>query len=197
MKTIQSNRRIDPGKGGARNATRVAGHIRGRCGQNSATKPRLSPFFELGKQPILVPVDFTAASDKALDHALSLAGYLEAPVVLLHVVERRYAEGFLDTPAKSLFRREAHDQARKRLDAMVESKSNCLAPIKRIVCSGIAELEILRLAENMDVALIVLGRPRRNLLSRWLWGSVSDDIIDIAPCPVLVVNGQASMSPNC
>lgn len=141
-------------------------------------------------------MDFTAASDKALDHALSLAECLEAPVVLLHVVERMYAEGFLDEPAKSVLRTETRNQARKRLDAIVESKSNCLAAIKRVVCSGIAELEILRFAEKMDVALIVLGRPRRNLLGRWLWGSVSDDIIDIAPCPVLVVNSQASISPS-
>lgn len=176
MKTVSSDRKIHPGWNG-----------RGGGRPNKVAKPRLPRFSDSRQHKILVPMDFTEASDRALDYALSLADCLGASVVLLHIVERKYAEGLLDTPAKSRFRVEAHDEAMKRLDAIVEKKSSCLAPIQRIVCSGIVQLEILQLAEKLNVALIVIGRPRRNLLGRWFWGSVSDDIIEIAPCPVLVV----------
>lgn len=176
MKTVLSDRPIRPGSNGRRG-----------CRPNKVAKPRLRRFSDSRQHTILVPMDFSAASDRALDYALSIADGFEASVVVLHVVERIYAEGFLDTPGKSTLRTEVHDEARRRLDAIVKSKSNCFAPIKRIVCRGMPQHEILRIAESMDVDLIVHGRRPRNILGRWLCGSVSDEIIDTAPCPVLVV----------
>jgi nucleotide-binding universal stress UspA family protein len=136
---------------------------------------------------ILVPVDFTESSDKALDCALLLADRLRASIVLVHVVERIYAEGFLDTPAKRNVRTEAHRRAREELDAVAESKSDHLVPIRHVVRHGVPKYEILLLAESMDVDLIILGRPPRNPLSRLVFGSVSRALVDTAPCPVVVV----------
>jgi len=139
---------------------------------------------------VLVPVDFTASSHRALDYALLLADCLRASIVLLHVVERIYAEGFLDTPAKRSVRTEADRRAMEKLDAVAESKSDRLVPISRVVGHGVPEYEILRLVENINVDLIVLGRPRRNPLSRLVFGSVTRAVVDTAPCPVLVVAGN-------
>jgi len=139
---------------------------------------------------VLVPVDFTASSHRALDYALLLADCLRASIVLLHVVERIYAEGFLDTPAKRSVRTEADRRAMEKLDAVAESKSDRLVPISRVVGHGVPEYEILRLVESMDVDLIVLGRPPRNPLSRLVFGSVTRAVVDTAPCPVLVVAGN-------
>jgi len=139
---------------------------------------------------VLVPVDFTALSHRALDYALLLADCLRASIVLLHVVERIYAEGFLDTPAKRSVRTEADRRAMEKLDAVAESKSDRLVPISRVVGHGVPEYEILRLVESMDVDLIVLGRPPRNPLSRLVFGSVTRAVVDTAPCPVLVVVGN-------
>ena len=139
---------------------------------------------------VLVPVDFTASSHRALDYALLLADCLRASIVLLHVVERIYAEGFLDTPAKRSVRTESDRRAMEKLDAVAESKSDRLVPISRVVGHGVPEYEILRLVENINVDLIVLGRPRRNPLSRLVFGSVTRAVVDTAPCPVLVVAGN-------
>jgi nucleotide-binding universal stress UspA family protein len=108
---------------------------------------------------ILVPVDFTESSHKALDFALLLADRLRASIVLVHVVERIYAEGFLDTPAKRNVRTEAHRRAREELDAVAESKSDHLVPIRHVVRHGVPKYEILRLAESMDVDLFILSEP--------------------------------------
>src|SRR6185369_12827563 len=104
---------------------------------------------------VLVPVDFTASSHRALDYALLLADCLRASIVLLHVVERIYAEGFLDTPAKRSVRTESDRRAMEKLDAVAESKSDRLVPISRVVGHGVPEYEILRLVENINVDLIV------------------------------------------
>ena len=138
---------------------------------------------------ILVPVDFTKSSHKALDHAILLADCLRASIVLLHVVDRIYAEGFLDTPAKRSLRTEVHRRAREKLGELAEARSNRFVPIKRVVRHGVPEYEIPRLAENMDADMIVLGRQRRNALSRLIFGSVTRDVVDTAPCPVVVVPG--------
>ena len=136
---------------------------------------------------ILVPVDFTESSQSAFDYALPLAESLQASIVLLHVVDRIYAEGFLDTPAKRNVRMEAQRGAREKLDAVAKSKSDRLVPISRVVRHGVPECEILRLVENMDVDMIVLGHQRRNPLSRLILGSVTREVVDTAPCPVVVV----------
>ena len=126
-----------------------------------------------------------------------LADRLRASIVLVHVVERIYAEGFLDTPAKRNVRTEAHRRAREKLDAVAESKSDHLVPIRHVVRHGVPKYEILRLAESMDVDLIILGRPPRNPLSRLVFGSVSRALVDTAPCPVVVVpaGGVIEVSP--
>jgi hypothetical protein len=46
-------------------------------------------------------VDFAESSNRALDYALSLAQCLWASIVVLHVVDRIYAEGLLDTPCEA------------------------------------------------------------------------------------------------
>ena len=87
---------------------------------------------------------------------------------------------------------EAHRGAREKLDAVAESKSDRLVPIRHVVRHGVPEYEILRLAESMDVDLIVLGRPRRNPLSRLVFGGVNRDVVDVAPCPVVVIPARGT-----
>ena len=136
---------------------------------------------------ILVPMDFTESSYKALDYAIPLAESLQASIVVLHVVDGMYAEGFLDTPAKRSVRTEAHRQAREKLDGVTESKSNRVVPIRRVVRHGVPAYEIPRFAESAGVDLIVLSRQRRHPLSRLIFGSVTRDVVDVVPCPVVVV----------
>ena len=89
---------------------------------------------------VLVPVDFTESSHRALDYALPLAECLQASIVVLHVVDRFYAEGFLDTPAKHSVRTEAHRRAREKLDRVAEAKSNRVVRVHfHLNLSGIQE----------------------------------------------------------
>ena len=127
---------------------------------------------------IVVPVDFTESSCKALDYAVLLAKRLDASIALLHVVERCYAEGF---------RLEARGHAMRRLNMLAKSKLNEGAAIRCIARHGVPEYEIIRFAESTSADLIVIGRKLRNSLSRFVFGSVTRDVIDAAHCPVLVI----------
>ena len=135
---------------------------------------------------IVVPVDFTESSCKALDYAVLLAKRLDASIALLHVVERCYAEGFVDG-ARFAIRIEAREHAMRRLNMLAKSKLNEGAAIRCIARHGVPEYEIIRFAESTSADLIVIGRKLRNSLSRFVFGSVTRDVIDAAHCPVLVI----------
>lgn len=138
--------------------------------------------------PILVPVDFGESSQRAVAYATCFARWVDAAVVLAHVVERRYAEGFLDTPLDSNpLRTEANREARKRLAALAGSAAHYGVRIRSIVCNGVPGMEIPRLAKELQAGTIVVSRRGRTGLGRLLFGTTVDDIIESAPCPVLVL----------
>jgi nucleotide-binding universal stress UspA family protein len=139
-------------------------------------------------ETILVPIDFTAASYKALDHAVSIAQRLNWSVALVHVVVRSYAEGFVDSIRKTEVRAMSRREAQKKLDALASANRRSDLSIRSVIRDGLPEYEILRTAEKIKAKMIVLGRQDRNPLSRLIFGSVSRDILDVARCPVLVIN---------
>lgn len=141
---------------------------------------------------ILVAVDFLPASLKAVEHAFEWAKRLHASILLLHVVDPIYTGGFVNLVTKQKVRREAQRRASERINTLANSHTAESVPVTCVVRDGLPEIEILRLAEKMSVNMIVLGRRPKNLLGRWILGSVSDDIIDLAPCPVVLVNSSAA-----
>ncbi|MCC6899256.1 MAG: universal stress protein [Polyangiaceae bacterium] len=144
---------------------------------------------------ILVATDFSNTGDAALDQALLLAS--ERDATNLHVVyvagsagenvEVMTADGSLITTA---------DKAVKELEARVE-KARVTAmkhgePIEseRVtvhIRAGIPEDEILRLADELGVDLIVLGTHGRRGLRSLVLGSVAESVLRSAKCAVLVV----------
>ena len=141
-------------------------------------------------ETILVPIDFTAASYKAMVYAFSIAQRLHWSVALVHVVVRSYAEGFVDSIPKTDLRAMARREAQKKLDALASANRREDLSIRSVVRDGLPEYEILRTAEKIKAKMIVLGRQDRNPLSRLIFGSVSRDILDVARCPVLVINDR-------
>jgi nucleotide-binding universal stress UspA family protein len=139
------------------------------------------------RRTLLVPVDFTESSLKALDYALSHAKRISATITLLHVLEGVYGEGFFDSPVRIKERTKAIGDARLKLHLLVASRIDRRVPMECVVRHGNVEYEIFRFAETGSVHLIVLGRKTRNALSRFVFGSVTKDVIDTSPCPVIVV----------
>jgi nucleotide-binding universal stress UspA family protein len=139
-------------------------------------------------QSILVAVDFTSASFAAVGHAFIWAKQLHASVLLLHVLNPIFNGRFVNLVTKQKVRAEARRRALARISSLADSHANEGVVVACAVQDGLPEVEILRVAEKMNVNMIVLGRRQGNLLGRWLWGSVSADIVDLAHCPVVLVN---------
>jgi nucleotide-binding universal stress UspA family protein len=142
-------------------------------------------------QRILVPVDGSPTSDRALAAALQLARRSEAHVRLLHVVEELpYLSGYG-------FGVDMLGLARDRAQQILQSG---LAAIRAAGVQGdthLMEQVSQRLGETVAVEargwkadLIVLGTHGRRGLSRVLLGSGAEQIIRWAPVAVLVVRGE-------
>jgi nucleotide-binding universal stress UspA family protein len=139
------------------------------------------PVFRL--QEILVPVDFTDCTEKALFYAVPFARQFGATLTLLHVVEQAYvpASEFgmvvqVDTSAEAL-------RELEKIRTRVAQQARCRIMMRQ----GGAEYEILNAAKELDCDLIILGTHGRTGLDRMLMGSTSERVVRRAGCPIFVV----------
>jgi nucleotide-binding universal stress UspA family protein len=130
---------------------------------------------------ILHPTDFSERSEHAFHLACSLARDHGARVVLLHVVSIPVAayEGVVLPPPIE----EATEDAKRRLSQMEPAG----IPVEHRVAEGDAAEMILRVAEEVHADLIVMGTHGRTGLGRLLMGSVAEQVVRKAPCPVLTM----------
>ena len=144
----------------------------------------------LSIRKILVPIDFTETSDKALDFALELAQKLDASVTAMHSYEIPVL-GFPDGALVATFDVAARVQeaAQKGLDAAVAPRAAKGAKIKAVLREGNAYEEILALAEEEKSDFIVIGTHGRRGLARALLGSVAENVIRTSKLPVLTIHG--------
>jgi nucleotide-binding universal stress UspA family protein len=146
-------------------------------------------------EEILVPVAFTPACEYAVDVAVDMARTMNSGVLLVHVADRVYGHAFLDPEQRELSELRSVEAAMEKLVRFADTKRKPDTPIRCVVKTGLTSYEILRLAESENAKWIVMARTPRNVLSRVISGSVSGDIVDCSPCPVLIVNDFGRRSP--
>lgn len=138
-------------------------------------------------EKILVPLDFSACSKKALQYAVPFARQFGATLALLHVVQITYPAGEFtppDTPALEL---ELRDSSQKQLEALVEKEIQGAVPTRTLVRTGPAAEEIVAIAKEEAVDLIILSTHGHTGFKRVLLGSTAEHVVRHAPCPVLTV----------
>jgi len=138
-------------------------------------------------QRLLVPVDFTPASQRALRYAAMLGERFGSTICLLHVVEAHPCAmgeaALMLTMQDEELARDTAEQLKQL--AQLEIPANLV--IKLLVRYGSSAREILNAAETLAVDLIVLATHRRSTLGRLLLGSTATQIERHAVCPVLIV----------
>ena len=140
-----------------------------------------------GLRSILVPVDFSSESKKALRYAVSLARQFGAKLTLLNVVERT---GFPDFATYPLIMED--DKVMKSVRGRLEllSKQEGLEPKlieKFLVRQGVPFHEITEAARTLLIDLIVITTHGYTGWKHALIGSTAERVVRHAPCPVLSV----------
>lgn len=136
---------------------------------------------------ILVPTDFSDSAHHALRYALTFAVELKAEILLLHVVETLavgYASDLFPVPMAEVFQ-EMSGYARAEVAKLAEEVRAKGAAARELVVQGKPSAEIVRVAQEEAVDLLVLGTHGKGMLDQALFGSTTERVIRKAPCPVL------------
>jgi len=140
---------------------------------------------------ILVPTDFSETADAALAYAKRLAGRLGASIHLLHVFRDPYApalyapEVYVPVPEET--REKALDEARAMLAERLTPDEQVYFRGTTAVVTGLTAKKIVEYAAEHGIELIVMGTHGRRGVAHLLLGSVAEQVIRTAPCPVLTV----------
>ena len=139
---------------------------------------------------ILLAVDITDGSEKIAERARDIAGRYDAEIILLHVVEYVPVEpmGEALLPAVQI-EGELVERATRRI-AELAAKTG-LEKAERIVHAGNIKAELVRIAQERGVDLIVLGSRERHGLSI-MFNQTEDTVLHTAPCDVLAVRWTRS-----
>src|SRR5579863_2011745 len=143
---------------------------------------------------ILCPVDFSEGSAKAYDYAYSLALRYRAKLYLEHVIQILAAAypyyNFPDVAGNSIYW-DLSQGAEERLRHMVKHRAVGGLEAEMVVHKGFVPESILSYAQNLQADLIVMGTHGRRGLDRLVMGSVTENVLRKATCPVLAVRKPA------
>ena len=142
---------------------------------------RTADQFRLSLNKILVPVDFSESSNKALEYAAALSRQSDAELLLLHVIEPYPPIPQMDRVDLVVLQdaRRKLEVSRARLPATIRSKA-----VLRI---GEVDREIIKAAEESDADLIILFTHPRSRVMHALRGSTMEKVARRAACPILLV----------
>ena len=137
---------------------------------------------------ILVPLDFSSASKRALKYALRLAEKFSAELTLLYVVAPAPSQNFIAAAPETSPRERDFTGAEKNLRALIASDQNGNAGHARcIIRAGVPSQEIIQAAKEADVDLIVIATHGYTGWKHFCIGSTAERVVRAASCPVLVV----------
>ncbi len=138
---------------------------------------------------ILLPLDGSACSQKALRYAVTLAQHFGAQVLALHVTPGHWEQSSFEMGPDVVQKVQAEQRAdADRIRAEVAAVGQQAGvPCETQCLSGSAADMILQVAKGKAVDLIVMGTHGRSGLRHALLGSVAEKTVQRAPCPVLVV----------
>ncbi|MFB2685906.1 universal stress protein [Shewanella mangrovisoli] len=141
-------------------------------------------------QEVLCPTDFSATAAHALKYAVEMANLYQVDIRLLHVVSPARSAHFygvaVETPA-TLEQQLAEFVEQKMQSLQLEMQQGLKSglSIKSVIRHGDACEEIL--AEATNVGMVVIASHGSTSLMDFLKPHVSQDVVRLAKCPVLVV----------
>jgi nucleotide-binding universal stress UspA family protein len=150
--------------------------------------------FPASLQHILVPVDFSAPSDRALDAAIVLARPAGARLTLLYTILPPYtfSEWTFDLgELMNAMERDGEAQLATRVTRAEKAGVSC----GKFLRIGTPHLEILLFLDQQAPDLVVMSTHGRTGLRHVVMGSVAERVLQRSRRPVLVLPGHPDSLP--
>ncbi len=144
-----------------------------------SSPPSALPAFRIKK--ILVPVDFSECSNKALQYAIPFARQFGAELNLLHVIEP-----YPGVPEMGPADCETIQGGEAELEGVRRTIADAV-PASTLLRMGAPHVEIVEAASELGIDLIILSTHGHKGLTRVLLGSTAEKVVRHATCPVLIV----------
>ncbi len=135
---------------------------------------------------ILVPIDFSEYSKKAVSYVLEFNKSFEVPVTFLHVIEQSLHPAFYAGNFESIF--EIDPKLKERaLSHLRDFVGEVPFPAHFKIAEGRAHEEIVKFARDDKMDLILMATRGLSGLENILLGSTTERVVRYADCPVLSV----------
>ena len=156
-------------------------------------QPESKPRAAIAVKNVLLATDFSATSEAALPYATAICRRFGSTLHLAHVLSDANVlllSGGVDYVSMGTLYEDAHTEANQKLDAI----SSRLEGIRHsnYVRHGQVWKSLEGIVAENEIDLIVVGTHGRTGLGKLLLGSVAEDILRHAPCPVLTVGPKVS-----
>jgi len=138
---------------------------------------------------ILVPLDFSDFSCRALKAARWIAADVGATIRALHVIEEIIHPSFYVTGQTSLssWYPEIEANSVKEMQKLADKAGGPDVPLEFHVKEGRSAVDIVAFAKRNAIQLIVMASHGLTGIDHFLLGSVTEKVVRLAPCPVLVI----------
>jgi nucleotide-binding universal stress UspA family protein len=143
-------------------------------------------------QHILVPVDGSPTSDRALQEALKFAKQQNAQLALIHVLEDVWYvdnESYLNYAELQKLLRNSSEEILTKAEKSVQ-QAGMTATVKSLEARGERTANvIISEAKRCSADLIIIGTHGRSGFNHLLFGSVAEGVVRTAHVPVLLIRG--------
>ena len=139
---------------------------------------------------ILHPTDFSDNSSEALKYACSLATQFGAELHVIYVVKSAAMGTPLVPGMPADFYQQQTQYAADILASYPDKVMSYSGSLIRDVCEGVPFVEIIRYAKENEIDMIVMGTHGYSGLQHLIMGSVAENVVRKAHCPVLTVHPE-------
>jgi universal stress protein A len=138
---------------------------------------------------IVVPVDFSDASETLLRSAINVARSYGAEIRLLHVYQDVFSVLSMRTfdLSEEVVENVMLKEIETKFDQLMQSIPSDV-PIARVLRKGETAEEILDYVKEIDADLIVISTNARSSIEQFFIGSITQRIVRYASCPVLTLH---------
>jgi len=148
---------------------------------------------------ILLPTDFSECGNYALSYAASLARTFGASILCVHVIEPMVPavgySGMTEPLPLADITDQLEDSAGRELPKLSGCEECAGLEVEELIVHGEAAAEIVRVAKERNIDLIVVSSHGRTGLGRMLFGSTAEAIVRHSSCPVMVVKPPQEENP--
>ncbi len=136
---------------------------------------------------VLVPIDGSDYSIRAVEYAIGLAKTQNAHVMLVYVVDELVVDQFSSGPKRDEVEAELKSDGQRAIHYAESLTQKAGVKSTSMLLRGRPFEQIVNTTKSFNIDIVVMGTYGRRGAERILIGSVAERVIEYSPCPVLVV----------